>query len=308
MIAAAELSQANSSLSWEYENPIPGGVVTGVDGSRESIAALNSAAAIARRRQCPLHAVTVLAPFPTYRVTPVGQDPSENVDTLRMNIRDSELKDIVKVLEPPEDWTHEVTVGRPARELTRIAEQRGADLIVIGRRQHAIMDRLLGGETTLQIMRLSPIPVLAVDCDIEIPRTVVAAIDFSPSSILAAKSALQLMNGSGALYLVFVEPLPVLVPADFEAPKQTAIPLDLVSCFRRLIGNLAEHGTIHVETVVLNGRPASAVVQFAERVGADLIAAGSHGHGRLERFLLGSVSTGIVRNANTAVLVVPPTN
>jgi nucleotide-binding universal stress UspA family protein len=289
MIEAGVLPRACSSLSWEYENPLPGGVVVGVDGSRESIAALNSAAAIARRRQCPLHAVTVLSPFPSYRLTVPG-DPGENVNTLRMSIRDSELKHIVNVLEPADDWTHEVVLGRPARELTEIAEHRGADLLVIGRRQHAVVDRVMGGETALEIMRLSAIPVLAVDCDLEIPRTVVAAVDFSPSSILAAKTVLQLMNASGVLYLVCVE----------------TQPLDIVCGFRRLTAALENHTSIRVETVVLTGRPASALVQFAERVGADLIAAGSHGHGRLERLLLGSVSTGIVRNANCAVLVVPP--
>jgi nucleotide-binding universal stress UspA family protein len=98
------------------------------------------------------------------------------------------------------------------------------------------------------------------------------------------------MNASGVLYLVCVE---------------TQL-LDIVSGFRRLTAALENHTSIRVETVVLTGRPASALVQFAERVGADLIAAGSHGHGRLERLLLGSVSTGIVRNANCAVLVVPP--
>jgi len=305
MTAATELPRVRSNLSWEYENLVPGGVVVGVDGSRESIAALNSGAAIARRRQCPLHAVTVLSPFPSYRMTVPG-DPGENVNTLRMSIRDSELRHIVNVLEPADDWTHEVVLGRPAPELTRIAELRGADVLVIGRSQHAVVDRVLGGETVLQIMRMSAIPVLAVDSDVEIPRTVVAAVDFSPSSILAAKSVLQMMNGSGSLYLVFVEPPPVLVPKGADAPARTGIPADLVSCFGALIENLGQCRAIRIETVVLNGRPASAVVQFAERVGADLITAGSHGHGRLERFLLGSVSTGIVRNANCAVLVVPP--
>jgi nucleotide-binding universal stress UspA family protein len=306
MLAGTRLPRIKSNLSWEYENLVPGGVVVGVDGSRESIAALNSAAAIARRRQCPLHAVTVLSPFPEYRMTVPG-DPSENINTLRLSLRDSELGHIVDVLEPADDWTHEVVLGRPAPELTRIAEHRGADVLVIGRSQHAVVDRVLGGETVLQIMRMSAIPVLAVDSDLEIPRTVVAAVDFSPSSILAAKSVLQLMNGSGSLYLVFVEPPPVLVPQGVDAPKRTGIPTDLVSSFRGLIENLGHRGTIRIETVVLNGRAASAVVQFAERVGSDLITTGSHGHGRLERFLLGSVSTGIVRNANCAVLVVPPT-
>jgi nucleotide-binding universal stress UspA family protein len=223
-----------------------------------------------------------------------------------MSLRDSELRDIVRVLEPEDDWTHEVVMGQPARELNRVAVDRCADLIVVGRKRHSPMDRVLGGETTFQVMRMSGHPVLAVDADLEIPRTVVAAVDFSPSSILAVKSALQFMNGSGTLYLVFVEPAPLIVPPGYSAPVDMRFPGDLVVWFRRVVSDLCIPAGVIVEPVVLGGRPASAIVQFGERVGADLIAAGSHGHGRLERFLLGSVSTGIVRNANCAVLVVPP--
>ena len=96
------------------------------------------------------------------------------------------------------------------------------------------------------------------------------------------------------------------MPAGYAAPVDVRFPGDLVVWFRRMVSELAIKEGIIAEPVVLGGRPASAIVQFAERVGADMIAAGSHGHGRLERFLLGSVSTGIVRNANCAVLVVPP--
>ena len=47
-------------------------------------------------------------------------------------------------------------------------------------------------------------------------------------------------------------------------------------------------------------------VRRGDDVPADMIAAGSHSHGLLERFLLGSVSTALVRNASCPVLVVPP--
>jgi nucleotide-binding universal stress UspA family protein len=46
-------------------------------------------------------------------------------------------------------------------------------------------------------------------------------------------------------------------------------------------------------------------MQFAQRVGADVIAAGTHSHSRLDRLLLGSVATGLVRNATCGVLIVP---
>ena len=307
MITANTSPGAQSSQSWEYEATVPGGVVAGVDGSIESIAALNTAAAIARNRRCPLHAVTVLQPFPSYQVNPGVDKSRENVNELRAALRDSELGQIMHSLEPAADWTHEAVVGRPARELTFAAERRGAELLIVGRHRHGAIDRVLGGETTLQIMRMSALPVLAVDSDIETAHTVVAAVDFSPSSIRAAKTALHLMGNSGTLYLVFVEPPAELLPKGFALPEEARFPGDVVVWFRRLADGLGKHPGILAEPVILSGRPVSAIVQFAERVGADLITTGSHGHGRVERFLLGSVSTGLVRNAGCGVLVVPPT-
>lgn len=308
MIPATTSPGLQSQQSWEYEMSVPGGIVAGVDGSRESIAALNTAAGIARTRHCPLHAVTVLQPFPSYHLNPGVDKSRENVNELRAALRNSELDQIMHALEPENDWTHEAVIGRPARELTYTAERRGAELLVVGRHRHGAVDRVLGGETTLQIMRMSAIPVLAVDSDIDRAHTVVAAVDFSPSSIRAAKAALKLMGNSGTLYLVFVEPPAELLPAGFALPEEARFSGDAVAWFRRFSDSLGRHPGILAEPVVLSGRPVSAIVQFAERVGADLITTGSHGHGKVERFLLGSVSTGLVRNATCGVLVVPPSN
>jgi nucleotide-binding universal stress UspA family protein len=60
MIAPANISRTLDQQSWEFEKPVRGGVVVGVDGSRESVAALNTAATIARIKRCALHAVSVL--------------------------------------------------------------------------------------------------------------------------------------------------------------------------------------------------------------------------------------------------------
>lgn len=294
-----------SCQCWEYEHPVTGGIVVGVDGSKESIAALNTAAAIARNRRCALHVVAVVQPFPTYQLSPGVDKSRENVNELRAALRESELRQIIRVLEPADDWTHEAIIGSPARELTSIAERRSAELLVVGRHRHGAIDRVLGGETTLQVMRRSGVPVLAVDSDLETAHSVVAAVDFSPSSIRAAKTALGLMGTAGTLYMVFVEPPADLLPNGFALPEEARFPGDIVVWFRRFADGLGRHPGILAEPVVLSGRPVSALVQFAERVGADVIATGSHGHGKVERFLLGSVSTGVVRNANCGVLVTP---
>lgn len=291
--------------SWEYERPVPSGIVAAVDGSPESVAALNSAAAIARRRRCALHAVTVLSPFPTYHINPGSHESSEHVEQLRIALKDSELRIIMNAIESPDDWTHEVVVGRPARQLTMIAERRGSDLIVMGRREHGVMDRVLGSETTLQVMRTSSVPVLGLSTEIQTVRRVVVATDFSDTSERAAELACDLLSGSGTIYLAHVESS-VTTAGETITEGEHRYPGDVVVWFRRLMDKLPSRAGVLVEPVVLNGNAVSTITEFAERVGADLIAAGSHGRNRLERFLLGSVSTGLVRDARCGVLIAPP--
>lgn len=304
MIAPVTSSASPTHQAWEFEKQLQCGIVAGVDGSRESIAALNTAAAIARLRRCSLHAVSVL---PHLARTGREQSPG-SLEEIRLAMRSSELADLVRSLEPARDWSSEVVVGRAGRELAAIADRRGAELVVLGRRRHGSMDRVLGNETPLQVMRMTSVPVLAVDAEIEKPRTIVTAVDFSPSSVRAAKVAIQLLRsaGSGTLYLVFVEPAADLIANEFRLAEEPRFPGDVTVWFRRFVDSLGSHPGVLVEPIVLGGQTVAAIREFAERVGADMIAAGSHSHGRFERFMLGSVSTGLVRNATCPVLVVPP--
>jgi nucleotide-binding universal stress UspA family protein len=295
-----------SHTSWEYERTTPCGIVVGVDGSAESIAALNSAASIARFRRCALHVVSVLPPFANTDLTSSGS--AARSDELRIELRTGAIRELLRFAGAGEDWTHEVVLGRPAKTITRIAEMRCADLIVVGRHEHSLLDRISGGETTLQVMRLSPVPVIAVSADMESVRSIVVATDFSPASLRAAKAALPLLRGSGAMYLVYVEPPVELLPQGFAVSGDTRYPGDVVVWFRRFTESLAAPPGVIVEGVVLNGKPAPAALEFAERVGAGLIAAGSHAHSRMERFILGSVSTDLVRNAGCPVLIAPAGN
>lgn len=291
--------------SWEFEAPIPCGLVIGVDGSPESVAALNTGAAIARARRCPLHVVSVLPPFASYHIEPGKQESKSNKDELRSQLRGSAIRDMMTAAGADIEWTYEVVLGRPAKIIARIAEDRGADLITVGRREHGIMDRIVGGETTLQVMRLSPVPVLAVSTDCDSLQSVVVATDFSVASTRAAKVALDLLGKSGTLYVVHVEPPVELLPGGFALVGDARYPGEVVVWFRRFIESLKPQPGIIVETTVLNGKPVPAILEFAERVGASMIAAGVHSHTRMERFLLGSVSTGLVRNAVCPVLVAP---
>ncbi len=291
--------------SWEYERLQPCGIVVGVDGSEESVAALNTAVASARAQRATLHTVSVLAPFPSYQIDPGLSESRNNTDELRIQLRSASVRNMLDAAGADEGWTQEVVMGKPARMISEIAAQRSAELIVVGRREHGLMDRLARAETSLQVMRLSSIPVLAVSADCDQIESIVVATDFSEASARAARAAVELLGGRGTLHLVHVEPPVEMLPEGFGLAGDGRFPGDIVQWFRRFIEGLKAPAGVFVQTTVLNGKPVPTLIEFSGRVGADMIAAGSHSQTRMERMLLGSVSTGLVRNAACPVLVAP---
>jgi len=65
----------------------------------------------------------------------------------------------------------------------------------------------------------------------------------------------------------------------------------------------AEKG-IKPNKVLLHGDPADEVCDYAKKNKFDLIVVADKGHGKVERFLLGSISDKIVRHAKVSVMVV----
>lgn len=66
----------------------------------------------------------------------------------------------------------------------------------------------------------------------------------------------------------------------------------------------AKAAGVDVEFVIREGHPADKILSFAEKQAVDMIVVGSLGKTDSERFLLGSVSEKVVRNAKVPVLVV----
>lgn len=66
----------------------------------------------------------------------------------------------------------------------------------------------------------------------------------------------------------------------------------------------AKNPTLIITTMVIGGSPKSAILKEAETFGADLIIVGSHGHGVIESFLLGSVSQAVALHAKCSVEIV----
>jgi nucleotide-binding universal stress UspA family protein len=59
------------------------------------------------------------------------------------------------------------------------------------------------------------------------------------------------------------------------------------------------------ETKVINGHVSQSILEYADKVDADIIIMGSHGHGVLGELLLGSVADKVMRLSQRPVLLVP---
>lgn len=61
---------------------------------------------------------------------------------------------------------------------------------------------------------------------------------------------------------------------------------------------------LQVSSEIIVGNAKATILKQAEEWGADLIVLGSHGHGVLERVLMGSVSQGVLAQAHCSVEIV----
>ncbi|HET7565879.1 MAG TPA: universal stress protein [Gemmatimonadaceae bacterium] len=267
-----------------------GPILVATDGSAECDSAIVAARLLAAHTKASVQVVSALEPLavPTLETefVPVAADVSRQRGAKQRQAIHEQLR---RFLPARTEWPVTMFNGDAARVLSRTAHTHHTRLLVMGRGRHGLADRLLRGETVLRLLQLSDAPVFAAEPWIAaLPRFVLIATDFSPYSIFAARGALEFVDPDATLYLAHVAPEIGLYHEEFERVR-AALGIDAT----------------RVKRVVLTGDPGRALVDFAAISNADLMISGTHGYGFLNRFILGSVATQLVRGAPCSVLVVP---
>lgn len=138
-------------------------------------------------------------------------------------------------------------------------------------------------------------------------RSILVADDMLEDSQPALDEAVSLAKLSQAK-LTIVTVISVVSPAyGVPVPIGDSFAAIIESASRRLEAlkqRLLREGVTEVETALLEGDPVDRVVAFAEEHRPDLIVVGSRGLSAAGRFLLGSVSDGILHHVHCSVLVV----
>lgn len=197
----------------------------------------------------------------------------------------------------------------PARGLHELAEETGADLIVVGSSRHSRIGQILAGNVGLGLLHGSPCAVAVVprgyrDHAPGTLRRMTVAFDGSYESGLAFLGAVDMaraVGGSVDLVSVAVPPAVVGHGVSVDRDLQEAIEAELRGQLDEAIAAVPDD--VPAEGAVLSGEPVRRLVEAA--ADSDILMVGSRGYGPLSRTLLGSVAGALVRSARCPVLVYP---
>ena len=286
-------------------------VLLATDGSPCAVAAARVAHALAAQHHALVHVVSVVdtRPAPIPPPLDIGLAVGDAVGGAELHreheraVRD----ELSGALGEPIAWPVRVMLGTPSTAIVQEAHHVGAVLIVVGLRRHGRLDRAVHDETALNVMRTAACPVLGVVTEqSDLPRRIIAALDFSEGSIAALRASLCVAAPSARLVLAYVQPMSGFLADEGEARIHE---LGVQTGFAKLARDAGENG-ITFDHVVLHRAPAESVgqslLEYADEADCDLLAAGSVQHSRVDRWMVGSVSTELVRDGRRSVLIVPP--
>jgi len=204
-----------------------------------------------------------------------------------------------------------VEAGIPHAVIVQRAEQRHADLVVVGSHGSSGVTRILLGSVADKVVRHAHCPVLVAR---HTPKSgkILVATDFSDPSLPAVAAAGEEARRAGARATILnsIDLGPALAESAsmaFGAPSYGFSPevrKDLRDAVDGMLANALSRYGIEGDRFVAHGPAAPAILRYADQLQAELIVVGTIGRTGLPRLLLGSVAEVVVRSARCSVLVV----
>ncbi len=278
-------------------------ILVPTDGSDPATAAVDRAIAIAERFDASLHVIHVaeLVDVPIDVEAEARDELADRAESILTPVEERATEAGLTVS------TEVVETADPVHQtILDYADDHDVDLIVMGTHGRSGLDRIILGSVAERTLRTARTPVLVVpdeddqDWDVE---SVLVPTDGSDGSDAAADHAIDLCEATNAaLHAVNVVDLRA-----FWGDVGSVTILDtLEAAGEEAVGDVARRaeaaGLQSVETSVLSGTPARAIVDYADDHDVDLIVMGTHGRSGLDRYLLGSVAEHVVRLADRPVM------
>jgi len=281
-------------------------ILLATTGLSDCDAAVRAAADLAEATRRPVQVVSVLEPPPI-----VGGEygfvvPVEDVWVDRRNALLARIRRQIKdALGRDPAWPIEIRSGDPANTIAEVADQMDAALIVMGLGEHHLLDRALGTETALRTLRAARTPIFAVPQTYgSLPIRAVVGMDFGNSAVGAARSALGLLPSLTRMGLVHIAPRWDMQPSAYTQWRED-YETGVVPALEKVIKEIDAAPAVTITNVIREGKTTKELLKAAAEYAADMIIVGSRGLGFMDRMLVGSTASGIIRGAQIPVLALP---
>jgi nucleotide-binding universal stress UspA family protein len=199
--------------------------------------------------------------------------------------------------------------GAPAAEVAREAEERDAEVIVVGSRSHSKIHEAFIGSVSWEVVRRARVPVLLQRIEASrrdpeaalevrssgLPDRVIHPTDFSP----VAERAFPWVEALARRGVEGFTLLHVHAVGDDEARAEGREKLE------ELAERLRTSGSRDVSVEVRGGTPSEEILALGGHNPDHLVVMGTQGRGFLPEIVMGSQSRQVVRLASAPVLLVP---
>src|SRR5690606_35474483 len=267
-------------------------ILVPTDFSEQASVALKAAAGIARKTNAEiilLHRTDM--PQETKDMIKQGYDIPEGIlskEGVEVKLTYSSMSEELSGL----NVSQILILGRTFHEVINVAKANNIDLIVMGSHGASGFKEFFIGSNTEKVIRTSDIPVLAIkgnNSEISFNK-VVFANDFTEESAKGFEKINNFLkfNGANPHFLM------INTPNNF---KPTHVAEQMAHDFLKQYNLDAYEFSIYNDVDIEKG-----ILNFAERINADLIAMGTHGRKGFARLLNGSISEDLMNHSPKSII------
>ncbi len=224
----------------------------------------------------------------------------------------------------------ELTMGYPADEILRYADENAVDLILMASHGRSGIKRWVMGSVADKVLRASKVPVWLVRAGVEKEtpydqwptKTIIVPLDGSKSaeSVLPHVEVLAKQRGTEPLNVALLRVCDLPVTPSYYSPELSGVPLNWGEYMEQEIARskqvakeyLAEVARrlkdigISVQSEVTVGKAADEIVNYTNKNPFSIIVMTTQGRSGLRRLVYGSVTESVLLGVPSPILLVRP--